>query len=99
MDDLPTLNALIEHLKRLPSVGQKSAERMAQAFLTFDDETLKRWMDNAKKQAAENIKDMIIEFRDSSIIGFSTFFKGAVIIIVQVILFSFIATLFFRACS
>lgn len=41
MDDLPTLNALIEHLKRLPSVGQKSAERMAQAFLTFDDETLK----------------------------------------------------------
>ena len=23
MDDLPTLNALIEHLKRLPSVGQK----------------------------------------------------------------------------
>ncbi len=65
----------------------------------FDDETLKRWMDNAKKQAAENIKDMIIEFRDSSIIGFSTFFKGAVIIIVQVILFSFIATLFFRACS
>ncbi len=41
MNDLPTLNALIEHLKRLPSVGQKSAERMAQALLTFDDETLK----------------------------------------------------------
>ena len=32
MDDLPTLNALNEHLKRLPSVGQKIAERMAQAF-------------------------------------------------------------------
>ncbi|MFA5659953.1 MAG: recombination mediator RecR [Bacilli bacterium] len=40
MDNLPTLNALIEHLKRLPSVGQKSAERMAQALLTFDPETL-----------------------------------------------------------
>ena len=40
MDDLPTLNALIEYLKRLPSVGQKSAERMAQALLTFDKETL-----------------------------------------------------------
>lgn len=40
MDNLPTLNALIEHLKRLPSVGQKSAERMAQALLTFDEATL-----------------------------------------------------------
>lgn len=40
MDNLPSLNALIEHLKRLPSVGQKSAERMAQALLTFDEETL-----------------------------------------------------------
>lgn len=40
MDTLPSLNALIEHLKRLPSVGQKSAERMAQALLTFDEETL-----------------------------------------------------------
>ncbi|OQA79284.1 MAG: Recombination protein RecR [Tenericutes bacterium ADurb.Bin239] len=43
MDNLPTLNALIEHLKRLPSVGQKSAERMAQALLTFDDKTLKEF--------------------------------------------------------
>ncbi len=41
MDNLPHLDALIEHLKRLPSVGQKSAERMAQALLTFDEETLK----------------------------------------------------------
>lgn len=40
MDNLPTLNELVEHLKRLPSVGQKSAERMAQALLTFDQETL-----------------------------------------------------------
>lgn len=41
MDNLPTLNALIEYLKRLPGVGQKSAERMAQALLSFDRETLK----------------------------------------------------------
>ena len=41
MDNLPSLNALIEHLKRLPSVGQKSAERMVQALLTFDPATLK----------------------------------------------------------
>lgn len=40
MNDLPTLVTLIEHLKRLPSVGQKSAERMAQALLTFDEKTL-----------------------------------------------------------
>lgn len=40
MDDLPTLSALIEHLKRLPGVGQKSAERMAQAFLSFDENVL-----------------------------------------------------------
>lgn len=40
MDHLPSLSALIEHLKRLPSVGQKSAERMAQALLSFDEETL-----------------------------------------------------------
>ncbi len=40
MENLPHLDALIEHLKRLPSVGQKSAERMAQALLTFNPETL-----------------------------------------------------------
>lgn len=40
MDNLPSLTKLIEHLKRLPSVGQKSAERMAQALLTFDDDVL-----------------------------------------------------------
>ena len=40
MTDLPSLNELIEHLKRMPGVGQKSAERMAQALLTFNEETL-----------------------------------------------------------
>ena len=48
MDNLPSLSALIEHLKRLPSVGQKSAERMAQALLTFDEETLSDFGDSIK---------------------------------------------------
>lgn len=40
MDNLPTLDALIAYLKRLPSVGQKSAERMAYALLNFDEQVL-----------------------------------------------------------
>lgn len=54
MDNLPSLNALIEHLKRLPSVGQKSAERMAQALLTFDEATL-----NEMGRAFIELKDKI----------------------------------------
>lgn len=40
MYELETLDKLIEHLKRLPGVGQKTAERMAYAFLTMDKEVL-----------------------------------------------------------
>lgn len=40
MNELLSLEKLVEHLKRLPSVGQKSAERMAYALLEFDKETL-----------------------------------------------------------
>lgn len=40
MDDLKALTALIEHLKRLPGVGQKSAERIAQSLLSFEQEVL-----------------------------------------------------------
>lgn len=40
MYELEALDKLIEHLKRLPGVGQKTAERMAYAFLTMDKEVL-----------------------------------------------------------
>lgn len=35
-----TLEKLIGYLKKLPSVGEKSAERMALTFLTFSEESL-----------------------------------------------------------
>lgn len=53
----------------------------------FDDEILKKWMENARKQAMRNVQEMIIEFRDSSIAGFGTFFKTALMVIVIGIIF------------
>ena len=41
MDKLKALVRLEEALARLPSVGKKSAERMAYAMLDFSDEYLK----------------------------------------------------------
>jgi curved DNA-binding protein CbpA len=56
----------------------------------FDDEILKKWMENARKQAMRNVEEMITEFRDSSIAGFGTFFKTALMAIVIGIIFSII---------
>lgn len=53
----------------------------------FDDEILKKWMENARKQAMRNVEEMITEFRNSSIVGFGTFFKTAVMVIVIGIIF------------
>ena len=36
MEKLTSLDLLIDYLKRLPSVGTKSAERMAYAILNMD---------------------------------------------------------------
>ncbi len=41
MEELKALSRLIDSLKKLPSVGQKSAERMAFAILEMDEETVK----------------------------------------------------------
>lgn len=43
MEQLPTLEVLIDYLRQLPSVGRKSAERMAYAFLKMDPETLEKF--------------------------------------------------------
>ena len=40
MDKLKSLERLEEALARLPSVGKRSAERMAYAMLNFSDEDL-----------------------------------------------------------
>ena len=53
----------------------------------FDDEILKKWMENARKQAMRNVEEMITEFRDSSIAGFGTFFKTTLMAIVTGIIF------------
>ncbi len=82
-----------------PTEEEKSQEWTFEKTYKFDDEILKRWIENAKKQAAANIKDMIIEFRDSSIIGFGTFFKRALVSIISVFIFSVIATLIFKSCG
>ncbi len=56
----------------------------------FDDELLKKWMENARKQAMRHVKEIIIEFRDSSKIGFGTFFKTALIAIAVSVIFAII---------
>ena len=45
MSDLKALLRLQESLAKLPSVGKKSAERMAYAMLEMDDENLKEFSD------------------------------------------------------
>ena len=63
---------------------EKKAEKQKEDYSTyhFDDEILKKWMENARKQAMRNVEEMITEFRDSSIVGFGTFFKTALMVIV-----------------
>ncbi len=43
MEDLKALTRLIDSLKKLPSVGQKSAERMAFAILEMDEDNVKEF--------------------------------------------------------
>ncbi len=43
MEDLKALTRLIDSLKKLPSVGQKSAERMAFAILEMNEEDVKEF--------------------------------------------------------
>lgn len=50
MEKLKSLQRLEESLAKLPSVGKKSAERMAFAMLNFSDEDL--------KEISESIKDL-----------------------------------------
>lgn len=45
MKDLKSINRLIDSYARLPSVGKKSAERMAYATLNMDEETIKEFAD------------------------------------------------------
>jgi curved DNA-binding protein CbpA len=42
-----------------------------------EDEILKKWMENARKQALKNILEMVTEFKDSSVAGFGEFTKIA----------------------
>ena len=49
MSDLKALIRLQESLAKLPSVGKKSAERMAYAMLEMDDEDLKEFSDAIKE--------------------------------------------------
>jgi len=68
---------------------ESKAEKPKEEYSTyqFDDEILKKWMENARKQAMRNVQEMITEFRDSSLIGFGTFFKTALMAIVIGVIF------------
>lgn len=57
----------------------------------FDDEILKKWMENARRQSIRNFQEMINEFRDSSIAGFGTFFKTALMAVTIGIIFVIIS--------
>ena len=54
MERLPTLEQLIDYLRRLPSVGRKSAERMAYALLKMDTDTLQGF-----SKAIQNLNEHI----------------------------------------
>lgn len=65
---------------------------------TFEDEILKKWMENARKQAIRNVHEMISEFRDSSAIGFGSFFSNAAKAIVIALIF-FVIMLIIKSLS
>lgn len=48
----------------------------------FEDQVLKEWMKNARIQAAKNLSEIIDEFRESTIAGFGSFLKTAVMALV-----------------
>jgi len=58
---------------------EQKSEKPKEEYSTFqfDDEVLKKWMENARKQAFRNVHEMVKEFRHSSVIGFGTFFSTA----------------------
>ena len=55
MKDLKSINRLIDSYTRLPSVGKKSAERMAYATLNMDEENVKEFA-NALLDVKKKIK-------------------------------------------
>ena len=55
MSSLPSLELLIEQFRRLPSVGRKSAERMAYSILDYSEEEAELFA-NAIIEAKQNIK-------------------------------------------
>lgn len=75
--------------KKEDKTYENKAKKPKEEYSTyhFDDEILKKWMENARKQAMRNVQEMITEFRDSSIAGFGTFFKTALMVIVIGIIF------------
>jgi curved DNA-binding protein CbpA len=68
---------------------ENKAEKPKEDYSTyhFEDKILKKWMENARKQAMRNVQEMITEFRDSSIAGFGTFLKTALMAIVVSVIF------------
>ena len=52
MEKLASLELLIDYLKRLPSVGTKSAERMAYAILNMDSEVVEGFAESLVRTKA-----------------------------------------------
>lgn len=82
-----------QYQNKKQETGEKThgnkAERPKEEYATyhFDDQILKKWMENARKQSIQNVQEMITEFRESSIAGFGTFFKTAIMTILIGIIF------------
>lgn len=53
MEKLKSLEKLIEQLKKLPSVGTKSAERMAYSLINWDENEIKEFADSLKDVKAK----------------------------------------------
>ena len=71
--------------QRQEAKTEKSKEK--EFSFQFDDEILKRWMENARKQAIRNVHEMVTEFKDSSLIGFGAFFSNAIKAIIIAFIF------------
>lgn len=71
------------------SNNEDSAQNVNEEY-EIEDENLTKWIENARKQSIIHLQNMLLEFRDSSYIGFYTFIdlalKGIIISIIYILI-------------
>lgn len=62
MKELESFNRVVDSFRKLPSVGQKSAERMAYAILEMKEEDVMEFIDSMQNLKKEFIPALFVAF-------------------------------------